>query len=56
MQDALWVNQCRSNFSTAMDIAFRGLINHSVVVYLDDVTVYSKHRPDHLNHLRKVFE
>ena len=43
-------------FQWAMDIAFRGLINNSVVVYLDDVTVYSKHRPDHLNHLRKVFE
>ena len=43
-------------FQRAMDTAFRGLTNHSVVVYLDDVTVYSKHRPDHLNHLRKVFE
>ena len=39
-----------------MDIAFRGLINHPVIVYLDEITVYSKHRPDHLNHLRKVFE
>ena len=43
-------------FQRAMDIAFRGLINHSVVVYLDDITVYSKHRPDPINHLRKVFE
>ena len=39
-----------------MDIAFRGLINHSVVVYLDDITVYSKYRHDHINHLRKVFQ
>ena len=45
-----------ATFQRAMDIAFRGLINHSVVVYLDDVTVYSKHRPGHINHLRKVFE
>ena len=29
-------------FQRAMDIAFRGLINHSIVVYLDDVTVFSK--------------
>ena len=43
-------------FQWAMDIDFRGLINHSIVVYLDIVTVYSKHRPNHLNHLRKVFE
>jgi hypothetical protein len=30
------------------------LINHSVVVYLDDVTVYSKNKDDHLAHLRAV--
>ena len=45
-----------ATFQRAMDIAFRGLINHLVIVYLDDVTVYSKYRPDHINHLRKVFE
>ena len=27
-----------------------------MVVYLDDVTVFSKYRTDHINHLRKVFE
>ena len=43
-------------FQRAMDIAFRGVINHSVVVYLDDVIVYSKCRHDHINHLIKVFE
>jgi hypothetical protein len=37
-----------------MDIAFRGLINHSVVVYLDDVTVYSKNKNYHIAHLRVV--
>lgn len=26
----------------AMDIAFHGLINREVVIYLDDVTIYSK--------------
>jgi len=39
-----------------MDAALRGLINHSVIVYLDDVTVFSKNRPDHISHLRKVLE
>jgi ribonuclease HI/transposase InsO family protein len=43
-----------ATFQRAMDIAFRGLINHSVVVYLDDVTVYSKNKDDHLAHLRAV--
>ena len=29
-------------FQRAMDIAFYGLIGRSVVVYLDDVTIFSK--------------
>ena len=29
-------------FLRAMDIAFKGLINRSMVGYLDDITVYSK--------------
>ena len=40
-----------ATFQRAMDAAFRGLINHSVVVYLDDVTVFSKNRSDHISHL-----
>ena len=39
-----------------MDIAFKELIGQSVVVYLDDVTVYSKKRSDHLHHLKQIFE
>jgi hypothetical protein len=43
-------------FQRAMDVAFRGLINRCVVVYLDDVTVYSKNREDHIRHLTQIFE
>jgi hypothetical protein len=35
---------------------FRGLINKCVVVYLDDVTVYSKNREEHIQHLTQIFE
>jgi hypothetical protein len=45
-----------ATFQRAMDIAFRGLINQSVVVYLDDVTVFSKNKEDHLAHLRSVLQ
>ena len=45
-----------ATFQREMDIAFRGLIGKFVVIYLDDVTVFSKDRADHLSHLRKVFE
>ena len=31
-----------ATFQRTMDIAFRGLIDQSVVVYLNDITIYSK--------------
>ena len=31
----------------AMDITFRGLMHNYVVVYLDDITIYSKKRHGH---------
>ena len=46
----------RATFQRVMDATFRGLINHYVVVYLDGITVFSKNRPDHISHLRKVLE
>jgi len=45
-----------ATFQRAMDIAFCGLINQSVAVYLDDVTVFSKNKRDHLSHLRFVLQ
>jgi hypothetical protein len=45
-----------ATFQREMDISFYGLINKSVVVYLDDVTVFSKYKKDHLSHLRVVLE
>ena len=45
-----------ATFQRAMDISFRGLINQSVVVYLDDVIVFSKNKGDHLAHLRSVLQ
>lgn len=46
----------KATFQRAMDIAFRGLMGQSVVVYLDDVTAFSKKRGDHLHHLKQIFE
>jgi hypothetical protein len=43
-------------FQRAIDIAFRGLINKCVVVYLDDLTMYSKNREDHIQHLTHIFK
>jgi hypothetical protein len=40
----------------AIDVRFWGLINKCVVVYLDDVNVYSKNRKDHIQHLTQIIE
>jgi len=45
-----------ATFQRAMDIYFFGLINHSVLVYIEDVIVFSKKNKDHLSHLRAVLE
>ena len=44
-----------ATFQKAMEVAFKRLIDKFVLVYLDDITVYSKNVKDHLDHLRQVF-
>jgi hypothetical protein len=45
-----------STFHRAMDFVFRDLIGKVIEIYQDDLTMFSKERGDHVNHLRKVFE
>ena len=45
-----------ATFQRAMDIAFSEEIGYFIVIYLDDIIVYSKTDEEHLKHLRKVFE
>eukprot|EP00253_Pinus_taeda_P011268 PITA_11268 len=45
-----------ATFQRAMGTAFRGLINRSVVIYLDDITVFSKKRSNHLHDLNQIFQ
>jgi hypothetical protein len=44
-----------SNFQRAMDITFIGERDKFVVIYLDDITVFSKSDKEHSQHMRKVF-
>ena len=44
-----------ATFQRAMDLAFVGLKDKFVLIYLDDLTVYSHSHHDHLQHLRRVF-
>ena len=39
-----------------MDIDFLSLIGWSLVFYLDDVTIFSKKREEHVFHLKQIFE
>jgi len=45
-----------ATFQRAMNHAFGDLINKIILVYLDDIIVFSKRRKDHIDHLRQVFE
>ena len=42
-------------FQRAMDIAFSEEKDKYVVIYLDDITMFSRTDLDHLQHLRRVF-
>jgi len=44
-----------ATFQRAMDIAFEGEKDKFVLIYLDDITVYSSSHQDHVKHLKKVF-
>jgi hypothetical protein len=44
------------NFQRAMDIAFVDEKDKFIVIYLDDITVFSDSDDQHLEHLRKVFK
>jgi hypothetical protein len=46
----------RATFQRAMDIAFVEELGKFIVIYLDDVTVFSQSNDEHLQHLRRVFE
>jgi hypothetical protein len=43
-------------FQRAMNVAFQGLIKICVVVYLDNITMYSKNREEHIQHLTQIFK
>jgi hypothetical protein len=45
-----------STFQRAMNNIFKNELYKFVLVYLDDIIIYSKTFDDHVKHLRKVFE
>ncbi|CAI5524929.1 unnamed protein product [Closterium sp. Naga37s-1] len=45
-----------ATFHAEMNHILRPLLDECVVVYLDDILIYSKNMKEHVEHLRKVFE
>lgn len=45
-----------ATFQREMDIAFSEEKDRFVLIYLDDIIVYSKNDQDHLEHLKRVFQ
>lgn len=45
-----------ATFQRGIDVSFKGIILQRVVVYLDDVPLFSKKRSYHVHHLKKIFE
>ena len=44
-----------ATFQRDMDIAFADERDRFVVIYMDDITVYSRSNKEHIKHLEKVF-
>lgn len=44
-----------ATFQRAMDKDFKGLINKCIVIYMDDLTIFSKYQSTHITNLRQVF-
>ena len=45
-----------ATFQRAMEISFVGEKDKFLVVYLDDITIFSKNDTEHIEHLRRTFE
>ncbi|GJP52101.1 hypothetical protein CLOM_g11203 [Closterium sp. NIES-68] len=51
----VWVEECTTNFQLTMTKVFRSLLDNYIIIYLDDILVYSKTWGQHLKDLEAVF-
>ena len=51
--DSIWARQCTCNVYGLMSRVCRPMLDRSVIVFIDDILVYSKTREHHKDHLRE---
>ena len=45
-----------ATFQRAMDDDFRDLVKKCIIIYMDDLTIFSRCREDHISDLRRIFQ
>ena len=45
-----------ATFQRAIDYTFRDLVKKCIIIYMDDLTMFSRCREDHISDLRRIFQ
>ena len=53
---AVWVNECTRVLVDLISRVFREFLNKFVVVFVDDILIFSKDEEEHARHLKEVME
>lgn len=54
--NAFWINECPFDISILMNEIFRSVMQKIVLVFFDDILVYSTSWIEHLIHLKEVIQ
>jgi hypothetical protein len=55
-KNALWADECRGHLPEGYGHSLHGGKDKFMVIYLDDITIFSKSDDEHLQHLEQIFQ